>query len=396
LASIFRKRFGIMLPVGLAILLLPGLASRSKMLRENVSRRDSIAYWAAGRLLLMRQNPYQASAVLELEQAQGYRESKPLVLRTPPWSLFMTLGPGLASAFWAWVMWILFSISALILSTRLCWRAYHVLDKERRSQLVLVSYAFAPVPACLVSGQMGLLLLLGIVLFLYLESEHSLLAGAALLLPLAKPHLLASFWLILAIYVVIHRKLKLAAGLGSAMLASSAVALALNTAIFQDYRLMLREAAIQHEFIPALSGVIRGLFFHNRFWVQFLPCIAGMIWSVRFFVRQREHWSWRQHGPALLVVSVLTTPYSWMSDEAVLIPAMIQAAIWMLAGQVSLGTRFVIVVIAALDGLLLMILSFKIPFATGIYFWSSLVWAGWYWYGYRKKDRSLMEMQLAR
>jgi hypothetical protein len=38
---------------------------------------------------------------------------------------------------------------------------------------------------------------------------------------------------------------------------------------------------------------------------------------------------------------------------------------------------------ACLDGLLLLILLTKIPFATGIYFWSSLVWFWSYIYGQR-------------
>ncbi len=43
----------------------------------------------------------------------------------------------------------------------------------------------------------------------------------------------------------------------------------------------------------------------------------------------------------------------------------------------------VIAVFAGLNALLLLILSFKIPFATGIYFWSSLVWFAFYFYGRR-------------
>ena len=47
-------------------------------------------------------------------------------------------------------------------------------------------------------------------------------------------------------------------------------------------------------------------------------------------------------------------------------------------------TRVLISLFALLNAFLLMILSFKIPFATGIYFWSSLVWVGWFFYGRRR------------
>jgi hypothetical protein len=38
----------------------------------------------------------------------------------------------------------------------------------------------------------------------------------------------------------------------------------------------------------------------------------------------------------------------------------------------------------SLNLLLLGLLIAKVPFATGVYFWSSLVWFGWYVYGRRQ------------
>jgi hypothetical protein len=77
---------------------------------------------------------------------------------------------------------------------------------------------------------------------------------------------------------------------------------------------------------------------------------------------------------------VLTTPYEWLSDETVLLPAMLQAAAFAYAARASmkLRTRIALVVFALLDILLLLILKSKVPFSTGIYFWSSLVWFFWY------------------
>ena len=86
-----------------------------------------------------------------------------------------------------------------------------------------------------------------------------------------------------------------------------------------------------------------------------------------------------------MVVSVLTTPYAWLSDEVVLLPAILQAAMWIygVRKNLTVTARLVIVLFAGLNALLLLILSFKIPFATGIYFWSSLVWFSFYFYGRR-------------
>jgi len=98
------------------------VASRSGSVRHNVSNRDSIAYWAAGKLLVRGENPYNAVRVLEMERSQGYSETKPLVLRTPPWSLFLVVPLGLTNAFAAWTAWIALSLVAVVVSVRLCWK----------------------------------------------------------------------------------------------------------------------------------------------------------------------------------------------------------------------------------------------------------------------------------
>jgi len=374
--------------VAFAALLVGVLASRLGRLRANVSERDSVAYWAAGRLLLHHQNPYQAGVVLKLEQQQGYQAARPLVFRTPPWSLFMTLPLGTMGAFWAWILWIALLMSSLLLVMRLCWKMY---GHTRLSQTLfwIVGYSFAPIPACLVAGQMGIILLLGLTLFLWLEADHPLLSGAALLLPFAKPHLLSLFWLALFVWIVRQKRYQVAVGFALAFLAATGFALMFDPGIFHHYREMLDQAAIGSEFIPALSGVLRLLFFRRFFWMQFVPMAVGLAWCVRFCYLNRDHWNWRDQGLAVMVVSVLTTPYSWMTDEVVLVPAILQAVVGIASSRDKMGwkTRAALTLFACLNALLLLILSAKVPFSTGIYFWSSLVWFAFYVYGRRYAAR---------
>lgn len=376
-----RRLSGIVFLI-LAAIVAYGLISHSRYLRENLTKRDSIAYWAAGKLLISGANPYDSARVLEIERHEGYSEAKPLVLRTPPWSLVLVLPLGAGSAIFAWTWWIALSLAALIISIRLSWRMYGG-DGPIPTILLVMAYLFAPVPACLVAGQMGLVLLLGIVLFLWWEQTHPFFAGAVLILPFAKPHLLALFWVVLVLWAVKEQRRLLALGFVSFLVLTSGLALIFDPAIFQHYKAMLDVASIGYEFIPALSGVIRLLLFRRWFWVQFLPMALGIAWALWFYWRNRANWDWRHHGPALLVVSVLTTPYAWMTDEVVLMPAIIYAAVGIYArrSQLPLRSKFAVSVFAALNLLLLLILNAKVPFSTGIYFWSSLVWFGWYFYG---------------
>ena len=384
-----RTVIRVLVRVLLAAAVLFVLIGHSRSIQANVGRRDSIEYWTVSRLLLQRQNPYDIDRIFEVERGHGYREDQPLVLLTPPWSLFMILPLGLMNPLWGWALWLAISVGALIVSMRLCWRMYGR-SGVPQNLFWMAGYLFAPVPACLVAAQMGLVLLLGLVFFLLLEREHPFLAGAALVLPFAKPHLLALFWIVLFLWVLTRRKLALAAGFATAFALALVIPLLFDPAIFHHYRAMLPQAAVDHMFIPALSGVLRALFFRRHFWVQFLPMVLGVTWCVWFFAKHRANWNWREHGLPLLVVSVLTTPYAWLTDEVVLLPAMVQAAVWVYEARenTTVMTRVSIGLFALLNALLLFILSFKIPFATGIYFWSSLVWVGWYFYA-RNRPRIL-------
>src|SRR6266852_3590482 len=266
------KILKIVVNLALVGLLVWFLATHEQKIRASVAGRDSIQYWAAGTLLVHRQNPYSVASVLALERSQGYPADRPLMLRTPPWSVWMVLPLGLLSAFWAWVAWLAILLGSLVIAIRISWRMYG--DRERPrppNAFLLFGYLFAPVAACLVAGQMGLVLLLGIALFLLLEQDHPFLAGAALLIPLAKPHIFTLLWPILAVWIVTRKRWSLLGGIGAAFLVALSIAVAFDPAIFQHYREMLQQQAIQNEFIPALSGMIRVLFFRRFFWVQFVP-----------------------------------------------------------------------------------------------------------------------------
>jgi hypothetical protein len=201
-----------------------------------------------------------------------------------------------------------------------------------------------------------------------------------LLIPLVKPHIFSLLWPILAVWIVTRKRWSLLGGMATAFLLAISIAVAFDPAIFQHYREMLQQEGIQYQFIPALSGMIRLIFFRRFFWVQFVPLGAGLLWSARYYWKNRRTWSWRQHGPALLVVAVLTTPYSWVSDEAVLLPAILQGVLWVNRAKLRVRSQLVILLFVCLDLLLLLIVRAEVRPDTGIYFWSSLVWFSWYWY----------------
>lgn len=376
------KRIAILIRVALVGTLLYVLAAGTPQIREALTHRDFVQYWAAAKLLLHRTNPYDPDAEIQLQRSQGLPGTKALIIRLPPWSLPMMLPLGVVGFYPAWVLWMTLLVAALLTSIRLCWRMFSRDDTRwLRSRVFLAGYVFAPVLACLVAGQIGLFLLLGVVLFLHFEKSRPLLAGFALLLPLAKPHLLVLFWCVLACWMLVERRWRILAGLLAALTVATGVAVALDPGVFAHYSAhALSNAAIQTEFIPALAGVLRLLFLRQAFWAQFIPLAIGLIWSVWFYAVNRQRWNWRDHGMAVMVVSVLTTPYGWLTDEVILMPVILQAAIFVMANG-QRNRLWPIILFAGLNGLLLMMIVFQVPFASGMYFWSSVVWFGWYYYG---------------
>jgi hypothetical protein len=98
----------------------------------------------------------------------------------------------------------------------------------------------------------------------------------------------------------------------------------------------------------------------------------------------------------MLFVSVLVTPYAWITVEVGLLPAILQGAFYAYgaAGRAVLKTGLAVAVFASLNALLLLMVVSKVPITSAAYFWSSFVWFSWYLYG-RSRRRTRPEPAVA-
>ena len=99
------------------VVVVYAVATHLDKIRTNVSERDSIQYWAAGKLLIQGHNPYDVESTIELEWQHGYAQDRPVLFRTPSWSLFLFLP--WVECFWGWLLWMAVSVASLILAMRL-------------------------------------------------------------------------------------------------------------------------------------------------------------------------------------------------------------------------------------------------------------------------------------
>src|SRR5262249_40386112 len=74
---------------------------------------DFIEYWAAAKLTLDGQNPYDPELLLPLQLANGRQTDKAVMMWNPPWSLAVVLPLGLFPAREAQLLWLAVNLVAI-------------------------------------------------------------------------------------------------------------------------------------------------------------------------------------------------------------------------------------------------------------------------------------------
>ncbi len=348
---------------------------------KDAAKRDFISYWSAGQLLVRGSNPYDFHAVKALEVGAGRQPSEHvLIMRNPPFAFFVVLPLGFTGPKAGLIAWLFTLIGATLLASFLIWRLHGSPD----SRIHLLGFFFAPVLACLMAGQFGIFLLLGVVLFLYSHHDRPFLAGASLLLCALKPHFFAPFGVALLLSpAVLKRGYSILAGFCAAVGASCALAYTLDPQAWGQYAQMMREGGALNEVIPELSAQLRLLTVPRFAWIQFVPEVAASLWAGWYFWTRRSSWDWIDHGMVLLLVGALCTPFGWLTDESMLLPAA-------LAGlyRASASHRRVWP-LAAFGAAALAELMMGVAIVSRGYLWTTPAWLCWYLYASGRIGRKL-------
>lgn len=349
---------------------------------KNASQRDFISYWAAGHQLVHGADPYDLGAVQALEITVGRTADLPvLAMRNPPIAFFLVWPLGLFGPKISLVIWLMVLLAGLSISIWVLWLIYG----QANTRLHLFGYAFAPAIACLMAGQFGIFLLVGVALFLKFHKSQPYLAGAALLLCVLKPHLFLPFGIVLILFAVTRGNYRIPAGFAAAFLASCALSFGLDRQAWSQYSAMMHAGGALDEAIPALSVRFRFLISPHTVWLQFVPEVAACIWAVWFFWTRRDRWNWLDHGLLLLLVSAMCAPYAFFTDESMLLPAV-------LAGLYqATGARRSMLPLALFAGASLIEVLANVQIISMYFLWTTPAWLCWYLYatgriGGRTKD----------
>jgi hypothetical protein len=337
---------------------------------NDAGQRDFISYWAAGQQLIHGANPYDGAEILQIEHAAGFNRVQALIMRNPPEAFFLALPLGLVSAKTGIILWFIVLLASLVASIRMLWTMHGRPDNG----LHLLAYCFPPVMACLMLGQFGIFLLLGVVLFLDFHKTRPFLAGSALLLCAVKPHLFLPFGITLLLWVAVERAYRILAGFSVALLASCALSFCLDHHAWSQYSQMMRTGGALNEPVPVLSVLFRLLIDRNAVWLQFLPEAAACVWALWYFKTRRGRWSWMDQGLLVLLVSAVCTPFGWFTDESMLLPAVLAGLYCADESGRSL------LPFGLFAGAAIIEMTAHVPISSMFYIWTTPAWLAWYLY----------------
>ena len=332
--------------------------------------RDFGLYWATGRQLVQHADPYGPGVLAQLERAMGHPIHYRGLMRNPPWSLPLVYPLGFLGLQLASVLWTALLLACLAASIHILWTMAGRPGNRRR----LLGYTFGPALICLIMGQLSILALLGLALFLRLHRTRPTCAGMALCLCLLKPQLFLTFGVVLIVWIVLNRAWRIVAGAALALAGGCALALLLAPQGWTQYGQMMRTSGIAQEFIPCLSDSLRLVVSPATAWIRFIPCALGVLFGLGYFWPRRRTWDWNREGSVLMLVSFLTAPYSWLYDTVVLLPALLQAAF-------ATRSRTLLAAMALLSALIEMGLIGIVWKPAALYIWtlwSAPAWLVWY------------------
>jgi len=284
---------------------------------------DFVEYWSAGRLNLNGGNPYDPYQMEELQAETGRVYGIPVMMWNPPWMLALAMPFGVMNYVVGRVMWLTLNFLLAFASGVISWRLYR---GSARSGWVggLIGLGFVPILQALRTGQSGVLILAGIVGFLYcIEQNNDFAAGMWLALATVKPHIPYLVFLAFVVWVWRDRRWKALSGLIVAICGSMFIVWIANPLFFKQYMYATTHFPPVDWATPTIGGALRLVFGFDLFWLQFVGPILGCAWLWLYWRQHGKLWRWLDHLPLLLVFSSVTAAYGWTSDHSVFLATMI-------------------------------------------------------------------------
>lgn len=374
------------LQIGLLVVAAAVLILMPSPLPDQLTTYDFQAYWGASHLLSHSDNFTDTDLMLALERsATGFNQDVPLFAWNPPWFLawFLPLGIlGFERASW---LWFLVNLGLVFASATMLWRVFASrTETMRRLWLgLIVSFLFLPTLTTLLVGQIAALILFGLAAFLFLDKhDRPFLAGAALALTTAKPHVIYLTLALVLLDLVYRRKWRTIAGFITPILAGTIVTFLLRPSFLADYAsLMSGSQLLQRTVVPTPVAYLANV--ANQPWLRYIGLLI-LLFSLTVWWRHRRQPDAidRQRLVVFtLILSLLTTPYAWSFDFILFLVPAIQLVIWLVEGSIPrIHAIFIVGLFVASNVVVFYQRSIQVPEKE--FFWFPLVLTALYAWGW--------------
>ncbi|NWG13023.1 MAG: DUF2029 domain-containing protein [Acidobacteria bacterium] len=290
---------------------------------------DFIEYWSAGRLFLAGRNPYSSVELLAVQQSLGWKRADPLIMWNPPWTLVLLL-PFARLPYWIGrAAFTFLEVALIVAAAEWLWRQAG--GSERRRWIAwLTGVLFVPCMEALYLGQSSPLVLAGLVGFLWaLERKCDFIAGLFILAIAAKPHVPYLFWIFLLFWIWQDARWRVLAGAGVALSSALGLVLAVNPSAISGYLETLESGPGPLLWKPPSLGVALMLLVSPGLTsLRFVPTLLGILCAFGLCWHWRSVFSWRRYLDPILLLSVLSSSFTWMYDWVVLLPLVILLLVW--------------------------------------------------------------------
>jgi len=303
---------------------LPLVALRVWLICTPKALTDFWVYWTSGHLFLTGENPYSAAQTYATLQMQGWTSEKHLVMICPPWTLPVTGLMALVPLPTSKILWYAICLVLDCFSALALWNYF---GGEKRKSWIAIAFCLTFVPMGFAEwmGQITPLILACLTAFLLLErSKQYFLAGFFLFGFGLKPQLLYLVSLTILLWIVKKRLWTMLAGAALSYTGSTIFAYTWNHNSFDYFRNAYGPVVDTY---CGLGGALRFMFGIQHIWLQFLPCVIGLAWFLRYWIKNHRQWDWRRNLPLLLTVSICSSPYFWFHDFILLLPVVIALAV---------------------------------------------------------------------
>ena len=333
---------------------------------------DFVEYWAAARLFVSGGNPYAPAELLKVQREVGWSEPLPLLMWNPPWTLAFIWPFGLFEYDTGQFIWFLLHTLIIFVGALTLWRIYGGSAQQSRFAWLAV-LTFAPGYFVLLLGQIGPLVLLGLIGFLAATKRKAwVFAGASLVLISIKPHLLHLVWLALLLWICKERQWQTLLGLAAGAAVMAGLPLYLNRDIYFAYAALFAGGGIvlpMEWATPSLGNILGQLLQVHENWILWAPPLGGAMWFLWYWRYHAHGWDWLDQLPLVLLVSVVSASFVWTFDQIILLPALVQSAV-RLNSREARGQHRILVAIHLLVNAIL--LAGKIYVRNDLwYFWAA-------------------------